>query len=76
MGELQLPHTKKLALRVVVDNTSTDVFFGEHGLYYTPAMPKPTSDKSLSIDIRGAKATFTRLRVRELKSIWKESKKD
>jgi len=71
-GKLKLPKTKTVALRVVVDNTSTDIYFGEHGLYYSPAMAKPASDKSLGIEVKGGAATFTRLQVRELKSIWKK----
>ena len=70
LDKMEIPETKTLSLRVVVDNTSTDVYFGEHGIYYSPRMVKPSSTKTLSLKVAGGKATFTRLRVHELKSIW------
>jgi sucrose-6-phosphate hydrolase SacC (GH32 family)/outer membrane protein assembly factor BamB len=70
LGKMKIPGTRTLSLRVVVDNTSTDVFFGEHGLYYSPRMVKPSSTKALNLTVTGGKATFTKLRVHELKSIW------
>ena len=71
LDKMKIPETKTLSLRVVVDNTSIDVYFGEHGLYYSPRMTK-LSSKTLSIEVKGGKAAFTKLRVRELKSIWKK----
>ncbi len=68
-GELKIPDTKTLVLRIVVDNTSTDVFFGEHGLYHSPGLTQPTS-KNLSLEVHGGDATFAKLQVHELKSIW------
>ena len=68
-GELKIPDTKTLLLRVVVDNTSTDVFFGEHGLYHSPGLTQP-STKNLSLGVTGGNAIFTKLKVHELKSLW------
>jgi len=69
LGSMKIPNTRTLSLRVVVDNTSIDVYFGQHGLFYSPRMAKPTS-KTLSIEVKDGTATFTKLRVNELKSIW------
>jgi len=69
LNNMKIPDTRTLSFRVVVDNTSTDVYFGEHGLYYSPRMAEPTS-KTLSIELKGGMATFTKLQVHELKSIW------
>jgi|TARA_B110000467_G_C18114515_1_gene364361 hypothetical protein len=33
---IKIPGTNMLSLRMVVDNTSQDVYFGEHGLFYSP----------------------------------------
>lgn len=74
LNNMKIPETKTLSLRVVVDNTSIDVYFGEHGLYYSPRMAKPTS-KTLGIELRDGMATFTKLRVHELKSIWNSEEK-
>jgi sucrose-6-phosphate hydrolase SacC (GH32 family) len=41
--EMKIPGTKKLVLRVVVDHSSQDVYFGEHGLFYSPRMAKPSA---------------------------------
>lgn len=71
-GELKLPDTKKLMLRVVVDNTSIDIHFGEHGLYHLPGIIHTLSKKTLSIEVKGGDATFTKLQVHELQSIWKK----
>tara|TARA_B110000285_G_scaffold108058_1_gene122751 strand:- start:49 stop:2292 length:2244 start_codon:yes stop_codon:yes gene_type:complete len=68
--EMKIPGTKKLVLRVVVDNTSQDVFFGEHGLFYSPRMAKPSDDKSLGIEVKGGSVTFSKLRIHQLNSIW------
>jgi len=70
LDEMKLPGTKHLALRVVVDNTSIEVFFGKHGLYYMPFNFLPES-KNLSIKVIGGKAFFNKLQVHELKPIWK-----
>lgn len=73
LGKLmKMPGTKRLSLRVVVDNTSQDVYFGEHGLYYSPRMTTPSADKSVSIEVSGGNAVFGQFRVRELKSIWEK----
>jgi hypothetical protein len=55
---------------MVVDHTSQDIFFGEHGAFYSPRMVPPTSDKTLSIATKGGSVTFSKLRVHQLKSIW------
>jgi len=70
LGKLKVPGTKKLALRIIVDNTSTDIYFGEHGLYHMPSTNKPSPDKTLSIAVSGGDVTFDKLEVHELKSIW------
>jgi fructan beta-fructosidase len=70
LGELNIPRSKKLFLRIVVDNTSQDVFFGEHGAFYSPRMVRPTSDKTLSVAVKGGAVTFGKIRVHQLKSIW------
>ena len=31
LGRMTIPGTRKLSLRLIVDNTSLDVYFGEHG---------------------------------------------
>jgi fructan beta-fructosidase len=69
-NQMKIPGTKKLSLRVVVDNTSQDVYFGQHGLFYSPRMVEPGSDKSIHMEIKGGKAVLSKCRVRELKSIW------
>jgi fructan beta-fructosidase len=71
LGSMKIPTTKALSLRLVVDNTSVDVYFGEHGLYYSPRMAKPSSTKTVGIEVKGGNVAFTRLQVHELKSIWK-----
>ena len=68
---MKIPGTKKLHLRVVVDNTSQDIYFGERGLFYSPRMVKPGDDKSLGIEVKGGNAVATKFRVHELKSIWR-----
>ena len=67
---MRIPGTKKLHLRVVVDNTSQDIYFGEHGLFYSPRMIKPCNDQSIRIEATGGKVTLSKCRVHELKSIW------
>ncbi len=69
LGRMKIPHTRKLSLRLLVDNTSLDVYFGEHGVYYSPKMIKPKS-KTISIEAVGGTVFFTTLRGHELKSIW------
>ena len=68
--QMKIPGTKKLHLRVVVDNTSQDIYFGEHGLFYSPRMIKPGNDKSISIEVTAGNATLSKCRVHELKSSW------
>jgi sucrose-6-phosphate hydrolase SacC (GH32 family) len=69
LGSMEILETKKLSLRLVVDNTSLDVYFGEHGIFYSPKMAKSAS-KKLSIETIGGTAAFAKLRVHELESIW------
>ena len=69
LGGMKIPGTRKLSLRLIVDNTSLDVYFGEHGVFYSPKMIKPTS-KSVSIEAIGGLITFGTLRGHELKGIW------
>ncbi|MDG1356824.1 MAG: hypothetical protein P8P36_01370 [Akkermansiaceae bacterium] len=69
-NQMKIPGTKKLHLRVVVDNTSQDTFFGEHGLFYSPSMIKPSDDKTISIEVTGGNAVATKFRIHQLKSIW------
>jgi len=70
LGKMIIPGSKKLFLRIVVDHTSQDIFFGEHGAFYSPRMIRPTSDKTLSIATKGGSVTFSKLRVHQLKPIW------
>ena len=69
VGDMVIPETKILPLRIVVDNTSMDIFLGENGIFYSPRMYRPSSE-ALSIAVSGGDATFTKLQVHELKSIW------
>jgi sucrose-6-phosphate hydrolase SacC (GH32 family) len=69
--KLTVPDTKQLSLRILVDNKSTDVYLGEHGLYYSPGVNDPSPLKSMSIGVVGGEAEFSKLQVHELKSIWK-----
>ena len=71
LDNMKIPDTKVLSLRVVVDHTSMDVFFGKHGLYYSPRVTKPSPTKTLNLTITDGEVTLTRLRVHELKSIWR-----
>ena len=67
---MKIPGTKKLFLRIVVDHTSQDIYFGDNGLYYSPRMTKPGSDKDLGIEVKGGSAVLEKCFIRELKSIW------
>jgi fructan beta-fructosidase len=69
LGGMKIPGTHKLSLRLIVDNTSLDIFFGEHGVYYSPKMITPTS-KSIGVEVIGGPVSLTTLRGHELKSIW------
>ena len=69
LGRMTIPGTRKLSLRLIVDNTSLDVYFGEHGEYCSPKMIGPQS-KSASIEAIGGAVSFTTLRGHELKGIW------
>jgi len=69
LGSMTIPGARKLSLRLIVDNTSLDVYFGEHGVYYSPKMIRPTSN-SIGVKAVGGPVAFTTLRVHELKSIW------
>ncbi|MBC8868202.1 MAG: hypothetical protein H8E44_02230, partial [Planctomycetes bacterium] len=65
----KIPGTPKLALRLIVDNASLDVFYGERGVCYSPKMITPTS-KSIGVEAIGGPVSLTTLRAHELKSIW------
>jgi len=67
---MKIPGTRKLHLRVVVDNSSQDLYFGPHGLYYSPRTTTPHADKSINLKVEGGTATFSKLQVHQLKSIW------
>lgn len=69
LNDMKIPGTNMLSLKVIVDNTSADIYFGEYGLYYSPQMTVPTSNKSLSLKVDGT-VLFKKLRVHELESIW------
>ena len=69
LNEMRIPGTKQLELRMVVDHTLVEVFFGEHGLYSYPVGYQSLSEE-LAVKLRGKKAIFDRLQVHELKSIW------
>jgi sucrose-6-phosphate hydrolase SacC (GH32 family) len=69
LGGMKIPGSRKLSLRLIVDNTSLDVYFGEHGVFYSPKMIKSTS-KSISIETIGGPVPFTTLQAHELKGIW------
>ncbi len=69
LGGMKVPGTRKLSLRLIVDNTSLDVYFGEHGVFYSPKMIQPKS-KGVSIEAIGGPVPFTTMRGHELKGIW------
>jgi len=69
LGGMKIPGTRQLSLRLIVDNTSLDVYFGEHGEYYSPKMTRPAS-KCVSVEAVGGPVLFTTLRGHELKPIW------
>ncbi|MCP4312849.1 MAG: glycoside hydrolase family 32 protein [Bacteroidetes bacterium] len=71
LGDMKIPGTKMLSLRIVADNTSLDIYFGKHGVYYSPRMKNLSSDKSLGIKVNRGNVTFKKLQVHELESIWK-----
>jgi len=60
----------KLHLRFLVDRISMEIF-GEGGLIYMPVavIPEP-ENTSLSLQVRGGRATVEQMECRELKSIW------
>jgi fructan beta-fructosidase len=62
----------KQRLRIYVDRTCLEVFASD-GLTYLP-MPInfKSEEKTLSFEVRGGSAAFTRLAVHELRSIWKK----
>ena len=74
-AKANLPDGKKLVLRVVVDNFSTDIFAGEHGLFHIPCFGRQPS-KTLAVEVKGGDAVFQKLQVRELKSIWNNEGSD
>jgi len=70
-SKLSLPVAKKLTLRILVDNLSTDIFAGKDGLFHIPNMvPGGQTSKALGVVVKNGTVTFEKLRVHELKSIW------
>ena len=67
-GVADVAHADGIPL--IVDNTSLDVYFGEHGVHYSPKMITPTSG-GVSVEALDGPVLFTTLRAHELKSIWK-----
>lgn len=70
MDEKIIPDTNVLHFRVLIDRTSIDVYFGEHGLYYFPFMNDSEISSTFSIAITEGEASFRKLQIHELKSIW------
>lgn len=68
-AKITLPKSDKLNLRIVVDNWSTDIYAGEHGLYHIPYSIS-SRQKGLSLSVTGGGVLFEKLRVHDLKSIW------
>ncbi len=64
----------RLALRVVVDNCSIDIFAGRHGLFFMPIYTGPLKDKGLGLRVEGGPVRFERLRVHLLETIWGHKK--
>jgi fructan beta-fructosidase len=69
LGRMTIPSARKLSLRLIVDNTSLDVYFGEHGVYYSPKMARP-GPKHIGIEAVGGSVQFSILKAHELKTIW------
>jgi len=70
-SKVNLPVAKKLTLRIVVDNLSTDIFAGKDGIFHIPNMiPGGQKSKVLGVTAKNGVAIFERLRVHDLKSIW------
>lgn len=63
--------TGRLKLRIIVDNCSIDICAGDAGLFYMPMFFGPLESRKLSLRVTGGRVVFDRLRVHELKSIWK-----
>ncbi len=67
-----LPATNgRLKLRILVDNTSIDVHAGADGLFYMPVFFRSLPSKKLNLRVEGGSIKLDRLRVHQLKSIWK-----
>ena len=60
-----------LKLRILVDNCSIDVCAGESGLFYMPMFFGPLESRKLDLRVTGGHVRFDRLRVHELKTIWR-----
>ena len=70
-SKVNLPVAKRLVLRMVVDNLSTDIFAGKDGLFHVPNMvPGGQKSKTLGVAAKNGVAVFEKLRVHDLKSIW------
>jgi sucrose-6-phosphate hydrolase SacC (GH32 family) len=62
----------KQRLTVYVDRTTLEVFASD-GLTYVPMPFAPKSeDQSVTVDVKGGKATMTSLHLYKLKSIWNQ----
>ena len=68
------PADGRLRLRVIVDHCSIDIHAGQHGAYYMPMFFGPLPPKRLELRCEGGPVTLDRLRVHELKPIWKQEK--
>ncbi len=70
--KVTLPHAEgRLNLRILVDNCSIDLHAGDAGLVYMPMYFGPLSSKKLDLHVEDGSITLDRLRVHELKSMWK-----
>lgn len=70
-SDIQIPvEMKSLDLRVLFDDEVVDVFVGEYGLFYTSSFVDAENTDELKLQIKGGSATFSKLRVHKLKSIW------
>ena len=63
--------SRQLKLRIIVDNCSIDICAGEFGLLYMPIFFGPLPSRTLALRVAGGHATFSRLRIHELKTIWR-----
>ena len=61
----------KLTLRILVDNCSIDICAGQAGLFFMPIFFGPLESRTLRLRATGGRVVLHRLRVHELKSIWR-----